>query len=319
MLVNVLQVDFFVDFLQYPLRFLLLLTQEHFLLLRQDFLVRFLSDSYMLHLVGIYESIFFIWGRMRFFSIRGKNILVFINMLKDLENHHESQNKPLLYNFPTHVRAAFIRKVYTLLSFQLFFTCIVSSWFTLDTRVANLVLSEQGVSFNHFTLFANIATLLSLYCCFLNKHPINMILLLLFTIFTAYQIGFVCVYMNAKGQAFVIIEAAASSWLIFSSLTLYVVFTKQDFNFLRIFLTTSLFVFLLFSIVFLMLPIHVSLYNTVFGYAGTVIFSGYILYDTSQLLHTLGPDDYIEATIQLYLDVINLFFSLLQILKRSDF
>ena len=48
---------------------------------------------------------------------------------------------------------------------------------------------------------------------------------------------------------------------------------------------------------------------------GALIFVGYILYDTSLLMHHLGPDDYIIAVVTLYLDVINLFLYLLELLR----
>jgi modulator of FtsH protease len=43
------------------------------------------------------------------------------------------------------------------------------------------------------------------------------------------------------------------------------------------------------------------------------IMSGLILYDTSRIIHG-GETNYISATVSLYLDIFNLFISLLQIL-----
>jgi modulator of FtsH protease len=45
-----------------------------------------------------------------------------------------------------------------------------------------------------------------------------------------------------------------------------------------------------------------------------LVFSGYILYDTSRILHS-GETNYIMATISLYLDILNLFLNLLQLLS----
>ena len=42
---------------------------------------------------------------------------------------------------------------------------------------------------------------------------------------------------------------------------------------------------------------------------------GYILYDTSLIMHHLGPDDYIIGAVTLYLDIINLFLYLLELLR----
>ena len=48
-----------------------------------------------------------------------------------------------------------------------------------------------------------------------------------------------------------------------------------------------------------------------------MIFSGYVLYDTSTMLLHMTPDDAIVAVIQLYLDVVNLFLCVLQVLDTS--
>lgn len=53
----------------------------------------------------------------------------------------------------------------------------------------------------------------------------------------------------------------------------------------------------------------------IFSLIGALIFIGYILYDTSNLIHVHGPDDYIVATVMLYLDIVNLFLYLLQLLQ----
>lgn len=52
---------------------------------------------------------------------------------------------------------------------------------------------------------------------------------------------------------------------------------------------------------------------------GVLVFSAYIVYDTSKLdTGVWGPDDYITATIEIYLDIINLFLYILDILLRSE-
>ena len=53
----------------------------------------------------------------------------------------------------------------------------------------------------------------------------------------------------------------------------------------------------------------------IFSLLGALLFAGYILFDTSQIMLHLGPDDYVVAAVDLYLDVINLFLYLLQFLQ----
>jgi len=52
----------------------------------------------------------------------------------------------------------------------------------------------------------------------------------------------------------------------------------------------------------------------VYHILGVLVFSGFILYDTSQLIHKYGCDDYMIASIELYLDIINLFIHILALL-----
>ena len=48
--------------------------------------------------------------------------------------------------------------------------------------------------------------------------------------------------------------------------------------------------------------------------ASVLLFSGFILYDTSNILRYYGTDEYVSATLALYLDILNLFIALLSIL-----
>ncbi|PIO34458.1 hypothetical protein AB205_0135270 [Aquarana catesbeiana] len=48
---------------------------------------------------------------------------------------------------------------------------------------------------------------------------------------------------------------------------------------------------------------------------GALLFCGFIIYDTHMLMHKLSPEEHIIASINLYLDVINLFLHLLRLLE----
>ena len=77
-------------------------------------------------------------------------------------------------------------------------------------------------------------------------------------------------------------------------------------------------------------PIPVSILddvqNMIFGYHqsflhgafGALLFSGYIIYDTYNIMNRMGPDDWVMACVELYLDVINLFLSILEIFSSSS-
>jgi protein lifeguard len=45
-----------------------------------------------------------------------------------------------------------------------------------------------------------------------------------------------------------------------------------------------------------------------------LVFSGLLVFDTWRIRNTYGPDEYVGAAVQIYLDLLNLFLALLRIL-----
>jgi len=45
------------------------------------------------------------------------------------------------------------------------------------------------------------------------------------------------------------------------------------------------------------------------------VFSGYIIYDTNEMIRRYDVDEWVWAVVNLYLDIINLFLRLLEILQ----
>ena len=47
---------------------------------------------------------------------------------------------------------------------------------------------------------------------------------------------------------------------------------------------------------------------------GAILFSLFIIFDTHMIMHKVSPEEYIHASVNLYLDIINLFLHILRIL-----
>lgn len=71
------------------------------------------------------------------------------------------------------------------------------------------------------------------------------------------------------------------------------------------------------SIVQIFLPFSEGL-QLALAIAGVVIFSGYIVLDTYLIFNRYSAEDYILASVSLYLDIINLFIRILQILSAMQ-
>jgi protein lifeguard len=73
----------------------------------------------------------------------------------------------------------------------------------------------------------------------------------------------------------------------------------------------------LFSLVQMFFPLG-PVSHAIYGGVGAMIFSAYIVYDTDNLIKRHTYDEYIGASVTLYLDILNLFLSILRILREAN-
>lgn len=118
-------------------------------------------------------------------------------------------------------------------------------------------------------------------------------------------------YLAMPNGSQVVMTAMGGTGVIFLGLSGYALTSRKDFSFLGGFLMCGMLVAILASIagIFLHMPaLHLAVSSMVI-----LLMSGFILYETSQLVNG-GQNNYILATISLYLSILNIFQSLLQIL-----
>ncbi|BBN81815.1 BAX inhibitor protein [Pseudoalteromonas sp. A25] len=122
-------------------------------------------------------------------------------------------------------------------------------------------------------------------------------------------------YAAMPNGGMLITQALGSTALIFFGLSAYALTTKKDFSFMGGFLTVGLIVVVIASLVNLFIGSSVAF--MALNAAIVLIMSGFILYDTSRIING-GETNYVLATVGLYLNIYNLFTSLLALLGASD-
>ena len=105
--------------------------------------------------------------------------------------------------------------------------------------------------------------------------------------------------------------AGAMTSVIFFALATVATVTKKDFSFMGKFLFVGLILLVVASIANLFFQIPGA--SVALSAIAVLIFSAYILFDVSRIVHG-GETNYIMATMGLYLNIYNLFVSLLNIL-----
>jgi FtsH-binding integral membrane protein len=61
-----------------------------------------------------------------------------------------------------------------------------------------------------------------------------------------------------------------------------------------------------------------SLNETIYAGCGAILFSIYIIADTQEIVKYSGNDEYVEASLQIYMDVMNLFLEFLKLLRNRN-
>ena len=237
--------------------------------------------------------------------------------------HDKEQQQQGEVNFDQLARLGFIRKVYGILSTQL---------------TVSLIFIIAAMFVNPKTLFKNSTLLFPMYiisvitivitailicCCFRRVYPANYICLGLFTLAESYILFLICATYNPQ----TVLIALAMTAAITFGLTIYAMTTKSDFTFCGGMLWALSFGLIVFWLLFIFIAPTFSQANMRFIYigacmAGVVIYSIYLIYDTQLIMGKFGNeysiDDYIFAALNLYLDIINLFLYILQILGASN-
>ncbi|CAM8979418.1 unnamed protein product [Rhodiola kirilowii] len=214
------------------------------------------------------------------------------------------------------LRWSFIRKVYSIISIQLLLTVAVASVVVFVHPIKTFfVTTPVGFALYIVLIFLPFIALCPLYY-YHQKHPVNFILLGLFTVPLAFVVGLTCAFTSGK----VILEAAILTAVVVIGLTLYTFMAAKkgyDFNFLGPFLFGALLVLIVFSMIQIFFPLG-RLSSMIYGCLAAIIFCGYIVYDTDNLIKRHTYDEYIWAAVSLYLDIINLFLALLTIFGAVD-
>ena len=114
----------------------------------------------------------------------------------------------------------------------------------------------------------------------------------------------------------IIAEATALSGLIVGGLGAYVWISNRDFGYLGKTLFWGLLAVIAVSVISLFWHSLAAMgaFQMAISLAIVALFVGFTLYDFSNIKLRYGPNDFVIATVQLYLDFLNLFLAILRIL-----
>jgi len=181
-----------------------------------------------------------------------------------------------------------------------------------------LILTALGTAFaksagTGFMLFAVIANFAVYFALLWNRHTpgLNVALFYGYTFLNGLMLGPLVALANAINP-WLVVQALALTAIGFFAIATYVMTTGKDFSSLGPFLVAGLLVVIVAGI------LNFFVGGTGLGLGISIVsallFMGFTAYDMSNIMHKFRDEEYILATVELYLDFINLFVALLRIL-----
>ncbi|KAM4571621.1 protein lifeguard 2-like [Fundulus diaphanus] len=213
------------------------------------------------------------------------------------------------------IRRVFIRKVYSILMIQLLVTFAIVALFTFCDPVKDYIQTNPGWYWASYVVF--FVTYLTLSCCSVprRRFPWNLILLAVFTLSLSYMTGMLSSFYNTK------------SVVMCLGITVAVCLVVTVFSFQTKFDVTSchgvLFIFCMVMfisgvVLAIVLPFrYVPWLDATYAVLGAILFTMFLAFDTQLLMgnkkYAMSPEEYVFATLNIYLDIVYIFSFFLQI------
>lgn len=206
-------------------------------------------------------------------------------------------------------RLAFIRKVYSL-----FFVSILFAVGGVMIGFASPDLMIAVVNNRLIVLLLLIGGVIGAQAV-RHVRGVNLLAFFGFTTMTGVIISPLLYYVSSVNPGS-IFQAGVLTVGVFGGLTAYVFITKKDFSFMRGMLTVGLIMIVLASLLNLF---FISSFGLGFALAvgALILFSGFVLYDTSNIIRRYPTNEYIAGAMDLYLDAFNIFLALIRILNAG--
>jgi FtsH-binding integral membrane protein len=193
-------------------------------------------------------------------------------------------------------RATLVRRTYSLVLISVLVTMVGASFGLSQPRLLLAVAQHPFIAF-----FCALAPLL-VATRMKTQFPMNIGLVLLFNLVMGVMIS-PALFFYGRQQPGLIGQAAVLTLGAFGILTLYAFVSRRDFSAWGSFLIVGLWVLILTSVLNYFLGNATA--NLWLASVAVLLFSGLLVFDTWRLRNFYGPDEYVGAAVQIYLDLLD--------------
>jgi FtsH-binding integral membrane protein len=201
-------------------------------------------------------------------------------------------------------RATLVRRTYSLVLVSVLLTVVGASFALSQPRLLAAVAEHPFIAF--LCTFAPLLMATRKQADF----PINIGLVFLFNLAIGVMIS-PALYFYGRNQPGLIGQAAVLTIGAFGILTMYAFVSRRDFKPMGSFLMVGLWV--LIGTMVLNFFFQNPAVDLWLASVTVLLFSGLLVFDTWRLRNFYGPNDYVGAAVQIYLDLLNIFLAILRV------
>lgn len=217
------------------------------------------------------------------------------------------------------IRAGFIRKVFFLVTIMLLVVTGITAFFTFHQGAKHFVRYTTGGQILYWCSYGTfMVTYLTLMCCegVRRKHPINLVLTAMLTL----SIGYMTAMIAARYDTMIVVMTAGITCICCASIIVFASQTKYDFTGCMGIMFVISMVMMVFGFIAILVAIFAKSMIMYLIYAGimSLVFMVYLAIDIQMIVggkkHEISPEDHIYAAIQVFIDIIYIFWMLLQVI-----
>lgn len=202
-------------------------------------------------------------------------------------------------------RATLVRRTYSLVFASILVTIAGAAFAMSQPAIMGAVARHPFITM--ICMFAPLMLALK----FREAFPANLGLVFLFTFVEGLAISPI-LYVYGRSSPGVIGQAGMLTASAFGVLTLYAFVSRRDFSAMGAFFTVGLWVLIATSLLNLFFQNQTA--SLWLAGATVLVFSGLLVFDTWRLRNVFGPEDYVQAAVTIYLDLLNMFLAILSLL-----
>jgi FtsH-binding integral membrane protein len=190
---------------------------------------------------------------------------------------------------------------------------MLGAWLGLNYLVSYFVTSA---AFTYGLIIVEMILILTSFW-WSQRRPLNYLLFAAFALITGLTLVPILAFLTAtSGGISILLKTLLATTLTFGASAVFGLTTHYNLQGLRGFLFISLIGMIVVGLVGLFMPWSNN-FEMIYSGIGVVIFSGYTMYDV-QRLRSYPEDRYIDAALQLYLDIFNLFLYILRLISSLN-